>query len=85
MTDGTTLDEVKLSIEEAVTEYLKKIVFASKEKNDVVVRIASIANIIYDLGNVIDYDNLTINSNTVNVTVSFTSVPTLGVVTVVQI
>lgn len=83
--DGAVLDDVRLSIEEAVKEYLKKIVFASKEKNDVVVRIASIANIIYDLGNVIDYDNLMINSNTVNVTVSFTSVPTLGVVTVVQI
>jgi uncharacterized phage protein gp47/JayE len=73
---GKTLTDVQPLVESAIAGYLKELAF-----NDPVVRYSKIANLIYDVDGVLDYDNLTVNSGTANITIPSGSVAIKGVVT----
>jgi len=79
------LQTVKEACEEAVRAYFKTLALASTDKSGMTIRAAAIANIIFDVDGVVDYSNLTIGGGTANINVPYTAVPTLGVMTIVQV
>lgn len=82
---GTTVESVIQEATEAITAYFKELSLSNTENTSTLVRISAIANVIYELSGVIDYTNLTINGGTANISVPYTAVPVLGVVTVEQL
>lgn len=68
-----TIEQVKTNIENNITEYFKSIAF-----KDNYVSYAKIGNLIFDSNGVIDYSNLKINNDTVNITIGDTEIPVLG-------
>jgi len=72
-----SIDQVKASIENNITEYLKSIAF----KQDIV-SYAHIGAIILDSEGVLDYENLKINGGTSNISVGYEEVAILGTVTI---
>lgn len=72
-------ESVKPALEQSVKEYLKSIAFKQNH-----VSYAMIANAIIDTPGVIDYQNLTINGGTANISVPTDTVAVLGVVNYVQ-
>lgn len=74
--ENKTLREVQPILEKNLTAYLKGIAF--KEN---VVRIAQIGNAIISTPGVIDYQNLTINGGTSNITLTNEEIPQKGKVT----
>ena len=72
-----SIDQVKASIENNITEYLKSIAF----KQDIV-SYAHIGAIILDSEGVLDYENLTINGTTSNIAIDYEEVAILGEVVI---
>jgi len=77
LASDTTLQQVKEDIENAVREYLAALAFT-----DPLVRITRIASIILDIPRIVDYQNLTMNNDTVNLEVQPGQVAVLGTVNV---
>lgn len=85
LNDGVAIEDVIEEVSVAIRKYFKDISLASRENTPMLIRASAIANVIYELEDIIDYTNLTINGETTNISVPFTHVPVLGVVTVEQI
>lgn len=85
LTPDVTVESVTQEAIQAITAYFKEVSLASRENTPMLIRTSAIANVIYELNGVMDYSNLTINAGTANISVPFTNVPVLGVVTVEQI
>lgn len=68
-----TMENIKTNISKNIGEYIKSIAF--KEN---IIRYTRIANCILDVKGVVDYNNLTVNNGTTNVTVTDEQVPVLG-------
>ena len=77
LASGTTIDEVKADIEEAVNTYLESLAF-----KDTLVRYTRIAAILLDVPRIIDYTNLKLNGGTSNIEVANEQVAILGAVNV---
>jgi len=74
---GATVAEVKAQIETGVRAYLRTLAFT-----DPLVRITRIANVILDIPPVIDYENLTLNGATGNISIADGEVAVLSNVAV---
>lgn len=74
--EGASIEGVQLAIESAVHEYLESIAFVSP-----LVRYTRIAAILLDIPEIVDYENLTVNGDMVNIEVSSEQVAVLGTVT----
>ena len=85
LTSGTTAEDIEESAAAAITAYFKEVALASTGNSAMIIRTAAIANAIYDLAGLVDYANLTINEDTANISVPYTHVPVVGVVTVGEI
>ena len=72
-----TIEQVKISVESNIKEYLKSIAF-----KDDTVSYAKIGAIILDSEGVLDYENLKINGGTSNISVGYEEVAILGTVTI---
>lgn len=83
--EGVSIENVKQSASAEIKAYFKEVVLGSKEKEPMIIRAAAIANVIYDIEGLVDYANLTINGGTANISVPYTHVPVLGVMSVEQI
>lgn len=82
---GVSVESVIQEATEEIKAYLKEISLANQENTSTLVRLSAIANVIYSLSGVIDYTDLTINDGTANISVPYTAVPVLGVVSVEQL
>lgn len=79
LAEGKTLADAQTEIETGIIEYLKTLAF-----NDPIVRYTRIANVILDAHSVLDYSNLTVNSNTENIQINDGSVAVLGTVSLTE-
>lgn len=77
LSDGYTLETVKSNIENQLITYFKSVAFKQNY-----VSFAKIGSIILGTEGVSDYNNLTINSGTVNVTLGDIEIPVMGSVVV---
>lgn len=68
-----TVDQVKTSIENGLSEYFKSIAF-----KETYVSYAKVGNIIFDTPGVLDYSNLLVNGGIVNIAIADTEVAILG-------
>lgn len=71
-----SVDDVRANLERTLDEYLKSLVF-----NVDYVSVAQIGRIVLETEGVLDYTDLTINSDTANIAIPDGTIPTLGVVT----
>jgi len=70
---GVTITDIKSNIQAAITKYLKDIAF----KQDYV-SYAYIGSKVLSIDGILDYENLTVNTNAVNVDIAENEVPILG-------
>ncbi len=82
LSSGAVLADVQTAAETALAAYFKSVALTSSGQSSITIRTTAIANVIYDLDGVTDYSGLTINAGTENLTVPYTAVPVLGVLTV---
>lgn len=75
--NGYSVENVKSGIEEVITSYLKEKAFSTKS-----ISITRIGALIYSVEGVIEYDSLTINGTTSNITVADNQIAVLGEVTI---
>lgn len=75
--------ECRKAAVDAITEYLQTLVLESDEGTGIVIRISLVGAMIAKLGEVLDYENLTLNGSQSNVTVDGSEVPVLGEVNVI--
>lgn len=75
--ENYTIEQIKSSIEENITEYLKEIAF---KKN--LVSYARIGSIILDIGGVLDYTGLKVNEGIENIAINNEEVAVLGEVVI---
>jgi len=78
LANGVDIDNAKQSISESITKYLQKNTFSSTY-----ISYAQIGGCILSCDEVNDYSNLFVNSGTENIPVDETSVPILGVISIV--
>lgn len=80
---GADISGVSGKFKTAIRNYFKKLVMSSDDSECVVVRYSEISavigNIILENAEIIDYRDLSINGSDKNITLSFESVPVLGV------
>lgn len=77
LSPGADIVEVQVDIESALNEYLEPLAF-----KDPTVRYNRIAAILLDIPNIVDYENLTINGDIVNIEISDEQVAVLGTVSI---
>jgi len=78
LANGVDIDNAKQSISESITKYLQKNTFSSTY-----ISYAQIGGCILSCDEVKDYSNLLVNNGTENIAVDETSVPVLGVISIV--
>lgn len=76
------ITDIEADIESALTDYLKELALSSSDTTTV--RINSIGSLIANVDGVEDYDTLTINGETSNVSISIYQIPVAGEVTVLE-
>lgn len=79
------LQDVIDSAELKIIDFFKILSLSNGTDASYTVRLSAIANIIYDIEGVIDYNNLLLNAGTANITIPYTDVPVLGALNIVQI
>lgn len=77
LSDGYILDNVKTNIEDKLIEYCKTIAF-----KQTYVSYAQIGSLILEIEGINDYDNLTINNTTANITLGDVEIPVIGSVVI---
>lgn len=77
LTPGATLSSVKTLIENGVRDYLKQLAFV-----DPLVRYTRISAILLDISPIVDFNNLTVNGGSANITMASGQAAVLGTVTV---
>lgn len=83
LVSGATQDAAEQEASDAIEEYLKDLVLTTAEATDIVVRVSAIGAILSGLANLLDYSNLQLNGDTVNITPGEDDVPTIGEVSIV--
>lgn len=83
LTNGATLEGCRKAAVDAITEYLQTLVLESDEETGIVIRISLVGAMIAKLGEVLDYENLTLNGVQSNITVDGAEVPVLREVNVI--
>lgn len=83
LTSSQTAENVKQAVTEAVTEYLKGLVLDAADGTKIIVRISAIGAILTSLTTyLVDYADLTLNEEEVNILLAADEVPVLGEVSV---
>ena len=77
LAEGFDVDAVKENIKSAISKYLQGLAFEATE-----VSYAKIGSCVLSVEGVIDYENMTVNSGTVNIDIDYDEVPVMGVLTV---
>lgn len=83
--DGSRpLADIQADFEVLLDDYLKKITedYYDKKTNQIVVRMVKVGALLTDVAGVTDYNSLTINGGTVNITLAADEIPVKGTVTI---
>lgn len=79
---GVTAEEAKVAVREAVAAHLQNLTLNTEDDEPIIVRISAIGAIINNLPSITDYNNLTLNSSSENITPGETAVALIGEVTI---
>ena len=82
LASGATKAAAEQEAAEAIEEYLREIVLTTDDTAEVIIRVSAIGAILSRLKNLIDYNNLRLNGNTLNIIPGDDDVPILGEVSI---
>ena len=82
LASGKSVDDAVLEVTEALKAYFKDLVMNTAIASDIVIRITSVGAIIAGASSVIDYSDLTLNGDTVNIFPGDDGVPVVSEVIV---
>lgn len=82
LASGATKDAAAQEAQEAIEAYLKDLVLTTVEATDIVVRVSAIGAILSGLQNILDYSNLMLNGEAVNIIPGEDDVPVVGEVSI---
>lgn len=82
LASGATKDAAEQEAAEAIERYLKELVLTAAEAADIVVRVSAVGAILSSLQYILDYSNLKLNGEAVNIRPGEDDVPVLGEVSI---
>ena len=82
LASGATKDAAEQEAAEAIEKYLKELVLTAAEAADIVVRVSAVGAILSGLQYILDYSNLKLNGEAVNIRPGEDDTPVLGEVSI---
>lgn len=80
LSGGAVKDTVKSKAEDAIKEYFRSLVMATGDEDELVVRVSAIGAILSSIPGLLDYKNLKLNGEELNITPGSDDVPVLSTV-----